>query len=151
TMRAVRLTRCIAWAYDVLEMQVSGPGWLNEVRFDISAKAATPAKEAEMREMLQGLLAERFKMTVHHQTKDLPALVLTVAKNGPKLKPNQVEGNPSFSTGKLTLKGDGATVRQLIEFLSQQARAPIVDQTGLTGRFDYAVDINSYVTEEIMK
>ena len=151
TMKSVRMITAIRWAYDVLEYQVSGPAWMNEVRFDITAKAATPAKEAEMRLMLQGLLAERFKLTVHHQVKELPALVLTVGKNGHKLTPAETEGNPSFSTGKMTLTGKGATLGQMIEFLSRQVRNPIIDQTGLTGRFDYFVDINSYITEEIMK
>jgi uncharacterized protein (TIGR03435 family) len=151
TMKSVRMITCIRWAYDVLEYQVSGPAWMNEVRFDVTAKAATPAKEAEMRLMMQALLAERFKLTVHHQVKELTALVLTVGKNGHKLTPVETEGNPSFSTGKLTLTGKGATLAQMIQFLSREIRNPIVDQTGLTGRFDYAVDISTYVTEEILK
>src|SRR5215471_5353018 len=52
TMRNLRLTACIRWAYGVQEYQVSGPGWLNDVWFDISAKAAFPAKEGELRLML---------------------------------------------------------------------------------------------------
>jgi uncharacterized protein (TIGR03435 family) len=149
TMRNMRLTGVIRWAYNVLDVQVSGPDWLNTTRFDIVAKAATPAKEPELRTMMQKLLADRFKLELHRQTKEVNAMVLTVAKNGHKLKEVQEEGSPSFSTGRLNLTGKGATIAQLITFLSRETRQPIVDQTGLTGRYDYFLDINAYVTEEM--
>jgi uncharacterized protein (TIGR03435 family) len=151
TMRGVPMTACIRWAYNVQDFQISGPGWLNEARFDIAAKAGTQAPEAELRRMMQALLAERFKLAVHSETKEVPALILTVGKNGHKLKSNQVEGSPSFKSGKLNLTGQGATIGQLTEFLSREMRQPVIDQTGLTGRFDYFLDINAYVTDEIRK
>ena len=104
-MRNARLTACIRWAYDVLEYQVSGPAWMNDAWFDISAKAASPANEAELRRMLQTLLAKRFQLTLHREIKDVPALILTVGKNGHKLQPVEAEGSPSFTTGKLNLTG----------------------------------------------
>src|SRR5689334_10668616 len=67
TMHNMRLTGVIRWAYNVLDVQVSGPDWLNTSRFDIIAKAGTPAKEPEMQRMMQTLLADRFKLEVHHQ------------------------------------------------------------------------------------
>ena len=149
TMRNIRLTGAIRWAYNVLDVQVSGPDWLNTTRFDIVAKAGAPAKEPEMREMMQRLLAERFKLELHRQTKDVNAMILTVAKGGHKLKEVEQEGSPSFSTGKLNLTGKGATLAQLISFLSREIRLPIVDQTGLTGRYDYFMDINAYITDEM--
>ena len=151
TMRNLRMTACIRWAYGVQDFQISGPGWLNEARFDIVAKAGTQAPEADLRKMMQALLADRFKLVVHRETKEMTALILTVGKNGHKLKPTDVEGSPSFQTGKLNLTGKGATIAQLTEFLSRELRQPVVDKTGLTGRFDYFLDINAYVTEEIRK
>jgi len=151
TMRNVRLTACIRWAYSVTEQQISGPGWLNDVWFDITAKSEAPAKETDLRLMLQALLAERFKLTLHRQNKEISALILTVGKNGHKLQAAETEGSPSFKTGKLNLTGQGATLSQLTEFLSRELRNPVVDQTGLTGRFNYFLDINAYVTEEIRK
>jgi uncharacterized protein (TIGR03435 family) len=151
TMRNVRLTTCLRWAYNVTEFQVSGPGWLNEVFFDITAKAAGPAKEAELRQMMQTLLADRFKLTQHRQTKEISAMVLTIGKGGHKLKPVETDEPPSFKTGKLNLTGKGATLAQLVEFISHELRNPIVDQTGLTGRFDYFLDIASYFTEEMQR
>ena len=149
TMHNMRLTGAIRWAYNVLDVQVSGPDWLNTTRFDIVAKAGAPAKEPEMRKMMQKLLAERFKLEFHRQTKEVNAMVLTVAKGGHKLKEVGQEGSPSFSTGKLNLTGKGATITQLISFLSREIRLPIVDQTGLTGRYDYFMDINAYITDEM--
>jgi uncharacterized protein (TIGR03435 family) len=151
TMRNARLTACIRWAYNVPEFQVSGPAWLNEVWFDINAKAAGPAKEAELRLMMQTLLADRFKLTLHRQIKETSALVLTIGKGGHKLKPVETQDPPSFKTGKLNLTGKGATIAQLIEFLSRELRNPIVDQTGLAGRFDYFLDIAPYFTEDMQR
>ena len=78
-------------------------------------------------------------------------MVLTVGKGGHKLKPVETDEAPSFKTGKLNLTGKGATIAQLIEFLSRELRNPLVDQTGLTGRFDYFMDIAPYFTEEMQR
>jgi len=121
------------------------------LRFDISAKAAAASPESEMRLLLQRLLADRFGLALHKQTQEKQVLVLTVAKGGHKLKEVEKEGSPSFRTGKLNLTGQGATLGQLTAFLSGELRVPILDQTGLTGRYDYFLDINSFVTDEIRK
>jgi uncharacterized protein (TIGR03435 family) len=149
TMQNVRLTTCIRWAYDVQEQQISGPAWLNDTWFSIFAKADTPAGEPALRQMLQTLLMQRFHLVFHRQSKELSTYVLVVAKNGHKLEPTDVEGSPSFQTGKMNLTGKGATVGQLIEFLSREIHIPIIDQTGLTGRFNYFLDINAYVSDEL--
>jgi uncharacterized protein (TIGR03435 family) len=151
TMRNYRMMSCIRWAYDIQEYQVSGPGWLTEVSFDIVAKAGTAASDAELRRMMQALLAERFKLAVHRETKEMQGLILTIGKNGHKLEPNPVEGSPSFKTGKLNLTGNGATLSQMTEFLSRQMRQPVVDQTGLTGRFNYFLDVSQHITEEVQR
>jgi uncharacterized protein (TIGR03435 family) len=149
TLRSQSLAAIVRWAYDINEIELSGPGWINETFFDVSAKAAAPAKEAELRVMMRTLLADRFHLESHRQSKELSALILTVGKTGHKLKEVQEEGSPSFQTGKLNLTGRGATVAQLTKFLSHELRQPVVDQTGLAGRYDYFLDINKYVTEEM--
>jgi uncharacterized protein (TIGR03435 family) len=151
TMRAYRVAACIQWAYSVQEAQIDGPGWLNETQFDIVAKAAGPASEAEMRVMMQTLLADRFKLALHRETREVPKLVLSVAKSGHKLEPVETQDPPSFQTGKLNLTGKGAMVSQLADFFAKELHKPILDQTGLTGRYNYFLDINAYVTEEILK
>jgi uncharacterized protein (TIGR03435 family) len=142
----------IAWAYGVQTYQVLGlPGALNNTRFEVAAKAATPAPESELRLMLQNLLAERFKLKLHREKREMSALVLTVPKNGHKLRGNNVEGSPSFTTGAMNLTGVGATIGQMTDFLSREVQIPVVDQTGLTGRYNYHLDIRSYVTDEIKR
>ena len=151
TMRNIRLNACIRWAYDIQEYQVAGPNWLNDVAFDIFAKSAAPATEADLRKMLQTLLANRFKLTFHNETREIPALILVVSSKGHKLKPAEKPGDPSFKTGKMSLTGEGATLDELTRFLSHELREAVIDQTGLKGLFNYTLDINAYVTDEIKK
>src|SRR5664279_6215744 len=73
-------------AYGVKNYQVTGPGWLDTERYDITAKVPKGATKDDLKLMLQGLLAERFKLTLHHETKELPMYALVVGKGGPKLK-----------------------------------------------------------------
>lgn len=84
TMRRVSLKSCIQWAYRVNGFQISGPSWLASDRFDITAKVASPAKDDQLRLMLQTLLAERFKLVLHSDQKEQHVFVLTVSKGGPK-------------------------------------------------------------------
>jgi len=151
TMRNLRMKSCLAWAFDLEENLIQGPDWINDTWFDILAKASGPATVPELRRMLQSLLAARFKLAHHPETKEIPVLILTIAKNGSKLQPTETEGSPSFKTGKLNLTGQGATLSQLTHFLSHELHMPIVDRTGLTGRFNYFLDVNAYITEEIRK
>lgn len=155
TMRNARMRTILRWAYDIQEPQIVGPDALiqmmDQMRFDISAKAVATATEAEMRVMLQTLLAERFQLKVHQEKREIPAFVLTVAKGGHKLKPPTGEGPPRFTTGNMNLTGERATIAQLTEFLARQLRAPIVDQTNLTGQYNYFLDILADVTPEVLE
>ena len=60
-------------------------------------------------------------------------------------------GKMKIASGKMSFTGKGATLAQLTDFLSHELRFPVIDQTGLTGRFDYFLDIASYITDEIRK
>jgi uncharacterized protein (TIGR03435 family) len=73
-------------AFDVKNFQIVGPGWLDTERFDITATMPPDTTKEQFRAMLQNLLAERFKLTVHRETKELPMYSLVVAKGGPKMK-----------------------------------------------------------------
>jgi uncharacterized protein (TIGR03435 family) len=150
-IRNMRLADTIRWAYNVQPYQVVAPSWTNDVRFDISAKAASAAPESELRLMLQSLLADRFKLALHQEIRELPVLLLTVNKNGHKLQQTTTEGTPSFKTGKMNLTGAGASISQLTEFLSREVRTPVVDRTGLTGKYNFFLDIGSFVTDEIRR
>lgn len=79
----------IAEAYKVKAFQITGPDWLNNLggqRFDIQAKIPDGATKEQTPEMLQALLAERFKLVVHRDEKEHPVIALVVGKGGPKLK-----------------------------------------------------------------
>jgi len=151
TMRNTRLSGLIRWAYGVQDVQVVGPDWLQDAWFEVFAKSAGEAPVGELREMLRNLLAERFKLDVHRDHKEMTALVLSVSKNGHKLVAVDAEGSPSFQTGKLNLTGRGATIGQMCDFIARELHDPVIDQTGLAGRYNYFLDIEPYFTEESRK
>ncbi len=115
---------------------VGGPAWLDSDRWDIVAKAES--RTANMLPMIRSLLAERFKLTVHHETKERPIYLLTVARRdgrlGPSLRPTT--GPTSFlgSTGIVT--GRAVTMRQLAALLGSAAGRPVTDRTGLRDTYD---------------
>jgi uncharacterized protein (TIGR03435 family) len=86
-MGFVTLTDLIVEAWELKPHQVSGPDWLSKERFDIQAKLPDGAAPDQIPQMLRTLLAERFGMTTHMETRALAASALVVGKNGPKLKP----------------------------------------------------------------
>jgi uncharacterized protein (TIGR03435 family) len=148
-MQNVSLKSAIRWAYHVMDYQVSGPDWLNFERFDIAAKAAEPASEDQMRMMLQALLAERFKLALHRETKELPAYVLVVAKGGLKFHESQTEGEPVLNPDKarMGVEVKGVPATQFIEMLSNILHAPVINKTGLEGRYDATVNVGKYMPD----
>jgi len=79
------LADLIRIAYKVKAYQVVGPDWMTQQRFEMQAKIPEGVSEDKVPEMLQALLAERFKLTIHRDKKELPVYALIVGKNGPKL------------------------------------------------------------------
>jgi len=122
----VTLKNVLTNAYGVKGFQISGPGWLDSERYDIVAKLPRGATKEQFMVMLQNLLAERFKLTLHREKRDLPMYALVVGKNGPKLKesvddPPPKEGDapkvggpaadgPPPPPGKLPMGRDGFPV-----------------------------------------
>ena len=147
TMRSVTLKSAIRWAWHVSEFQVSGPDWLDSERFEITGKAPGPATEEQLRLMMQTLLRERFKLVLHRQTKELSAYVLVVGKNGPKVRETKTEGEASIDINQrqLSVNVQRAPVSQLIDMMSNLLRAPVIDMTGLTGRYDLTLNVAKYV------
>ena len=86
TYSNVSLKQVLTNAYGIKSYQINGPKWLDSERFDIVAKIAMGSTKEQFQMMLQNLLAERFKLAVHHETKELPIYALVVGKGGPKLK-----------------------------------------------------------------
>jgi uncharacterized protein (TIGR03435 family) len=134
-----------------------GPGWLDKTRFDIEAKydvAKYPNLTRDQRQaMLQDLLADRFKLAIHHESKEFPVYALVTAKGGAKLtetKPENLQKSKLYGVmcmHKGGRKGDiemeGCTMTQFSDSLSGYARNDlgrrVIDQTGLNGYYTIAL------------
>jgi uncharacterized protein (TIGR03435 family) len=147
TMRNLNLRVIATWAYNLQWSQIAGPPWIDSDRFDIIAKAAKPLPEDEMRPLLQTLLAERFHFASHRETRDVEVLALTAPKGGHKMTPsNKTEATrgPRQDPARGTVI-EGVTLGELCENMSHDANSiPIVDMTGLAGRFDFTFNIQKY-------
>jgi uncharacterized protein (TIGR03435 family) len=137
----VTLKGLIMRAYGVKEYQITGPDWLDSNGYDIVATIPHDATEAQLPQMLQTLLAERFKLTLRHKTKDLPVYALVAGKNGPKLQPVEQEESFSMRIGPKGRHIEGKSrLAGLCEFLSRTMDRPVVDMTGLKGVYDITLD-----------
>lgn len=145
TIRSVRLQSIIAWAYNVKDFQVTGPGWFTDERYDIVAKAGAPVLEEQLRAMLQTLVAERFKVELHRQTKETSLYALVVAKGGPKIEESSGDGPQTFGGRGMKAEARNTTMTQLADALPNMMRAPVLDMTGLKGKYNFAVDLTSYI------
>jgi uncharacterized protein (TIGR03435 family) len=147
TIRNRNLRAIAGWAYQLQWSQIDGPSWIDSDRFDIIAKAAKPLSEDEMRPMLQTLLAERFHFVSHRATRNAEVLALTVPKGGHKMTPSrntEGPGAPRQDPARGTVI-EGVTLAELCEELSHDARSvPLLDMTGLTGRFDFTFNVQKY-------
>jgi uncharacterized protein (TIGR03435 family) len=151
TMRNVSMRAAIHWAYDVPEYQVSGPAWLASEHYDITAKAAGAAPEDQLRLMLRALLADRFKLATHAEQKAMPYYLMTVAKGGPKFKESTEEGEPVLAPGpnNSTAVIRRVPISQFVDMLQPILQAPIVDETGLKGRYDATLNIGALISTPI--
>jgi uncharacterized protein (TIGR03435 family) len=146
TLRNYSLTMLISMAWHIERPQVIGPETLNSQRYDIVAKAGREATDDEKLLMLQTLLAERLKLTFHREDRQMDVLAMVVPKGGHKMTPSTVTGPTQNRTDPV--KGrmvEGAIISELARELASEAQMPIVDLTGLTGRFDFPFNPQKYV------
>jgi len=158
----------LQYAYRVKDAQIVGaPGWIDSEHYDIEAKTDDSSADAQrkltsdeqgaqLRLMLQSLLADRFKLTLHHDTKELPIYTLVVAKNGPKLhesaatpddpaplRPPTPDGpqprNSMRMMGRGNLSINAGSLDMFAELLSHQLGLLIVNKTGLKGIYDFTL------------
>ncbi len=143
TLRAL-----VLFAYDVPGFQVSGgPGWQASEHFDIVAKPATgddgkgdeKADINVVRARTRALLAERFGLVVHRESKELASYELGVGKNGPKMKATSGEGD-GITRDRGVLTGSGAEMNSLSRVLVMIVGRPVVDRTGLTAKYDFKLE-----------
>jgi bla regulator protein blaR1 len=152
----------IQQAWDVRGFQISGgPGWLDTERYDITAKGDGPGlSEEEMGKLpeaqrnklmeeilmrLRALLADRFQLKPHRDTKELPVYALIVAKGGPKIQPAKEDGSPG---GQMSMRRSGAgaeitgnkvPLSHLVHLLSDLAGRTVLDKTGLKENYDFKI------------
>ncbi len=153
-------------AYDLETYQINGPAWMNSERYDIVAKVPAGATKEQVGAMWQNLLAERFGVELHHEPREFQVQELVVDKGGSKLKetdwdpaaplppgPPQRDKNGGLASpgqvNMITPRENGASVHavakaqqisQLTALLANQLNLPILDKTGLTGKYDYVID-----------
>jgi uncharacterized protein (TIGR03435 family) len=137
---------------------VGGPGWVDSERYSINAAVEGAQSQEQMRgPMMQALLEERFYVKVHRETREIPVYALTVARGGPKLPPFRegscnpidftkfppsVPEKPCPSLGKpdgpnVTIDAQGATVADFCKFFLSRLDRPVIEKTGLRGRFNF--------------
>lgn len=148
--RNTTLRTIIAAAYDLDASRVAGgPAWLDSDRFSIEARTSAPSQTQRLA-MLQALLAERFKLALHHEKHVRPVYILRVSKDGPKMKPKPASGRGLSDcyvrpvNGQIHLQCRRTAMPDLIEALYRYALyyidRPIVDLTGLKGSYDLQLD-----------
>ncbi len=140
-MTNVTLKQCIRYGYEISEPQiVGGPAWIDELRFDIVAKAEVPpADDFELLTMLQPLLADRFQLAVHHETRTMPGYALIAAKNGIHAKVSDPGTKFSGNSTHTTMRVTGCTMQVLAIRLSAMLHRPVVDMTQDTHAFDFSL------------
>jgi uncharacterized protein (TIGR03435 family) len=136
----VTLRRCIQGAYGLPESQIiGGPKWMDELRFEIVAKADHPAGDGELSLMLQSLLAERFKLALHRDTQTRAGYALTVAKGGVKATPSDPAAPATTNRSRGMLEAKGLPIPRLATKLSDVLGVPVVDLTGDSRSFDFTL------------
>ena len=150
----VTLKSLVQWAWVFPRARVfGGPAWFDSARFNIEARAdssvddqlqklaASDAGRAEKQAMVRALLAGRFNLKVHLESRQMPIYALVLDKGGPKFKPSQVNGttiNQSSSSMRteISVRGSDDTLALLADALARPLGRPVMNRTGLQGRYD---------------
>jgi uncharacterized protein (TIGR03435 family) len=142
----VTVVQMLRNAYGIQEFQIAGgPGWVGVDRFDIEGTMAPGSKPADWQPMLQTLLAERFKLAFHRESRQASIYSLVVAKSGHKLTPGDRAKCPNvtgcgFNASPTQIVGESVSMSQLAARLSRSIGIPVEDNTGLTGLFDLKLE-----------
>jgi uncharacterized protein (TIGR03435 family) len=141
TLTNVSLADCIRFAYGLSsDSQLAGPDWIKskELRYDIVAKTAPGTTREQALQMMQAMLAERFKLAFHREQRVLAYYALEVAKGGPKmpLASDAPATAPNGIQGQLRIVSNRMPMAIVVTLLSRYMRAFVVDRTGLAGEFE---------------
>jgi uncharacterized protein (TIGR03435 family) len=142
----ITLGEFIQMAYGVRRYQVQGEDWITAPaanRYDIVAKAAAPATEAELQHMLAPLLEDRFHLKTHRETRVLPVYVLVQAKGGAKVTPGNGGAQNVSPDPAGGFRFRNYPIGGLLALMSAMPTIgrPVIDRTGLTGRYDFSANL----------
>lgn len=163
----ITASQLIRYAYDMQEFQIiGGPSWLRSSRFDVSAKAEGPTTQDRMRLMVRRLLADRFGLRAHAESRELSTYALVVARAdgrlGEHMRPSAIDCQAIIAAGKVRpptaaaaaglppqcawriaitassaqMMVDGVQLARFATLLGPMARRTVVDRTGLAGTYD---------------
>jgi bla regulator protein BlaR1 len=139
-MKNITLREAVRMAYHLNEPELfGGPKWVDTEHFDIEGKTASPVPRDQIMQMLQSLLADRFKVKVHRETRELPVYALTIAKNGPKL-PTAATPDGGISSAPRNVTAKGAMIDTLVRMLGDLLMRPVLNRTGLEGIYNIRLD-----------
>lgn len=131
----------IQLAWHVRDVQVSGgPVWISNSGFDVVAKGDPAATDDQFRQMVQALLADRFLLVLHREMRVLPVYVLVLGKDAPKVRESSESSRPNVKTTKGLIDATKIRLTILAQLLSASLDRPVLDQTGLAGRYDFRLE-----------
>jgi uncharacterized protein (TIGR03435 family) len=139
TATKVTLQRMVSVAYGMTLPRVIGPEWLDRDHFDIAGRSPEGVPDSELRPMLQALLKDRFHLTVHSETKEMPVYDLVVAKGGVKMAVYPALERPLDDPpvrGFPMMRGT-ATTAELADMMTFFVNRPVINKTGPTERYNY--------------
>ena len=157
TVTGATLKQLITMCYGILDFQISGgPGWIVTDRFDVEAKAEAPSPlpdgqrrtdaqlkvfDDQFKERVQIMLADRFQLQVRESTKEMSIYALVQAKDGSKLVPaDAAAGNQGTHMNRGTMTATASTMDSLAKSMSGTVGRPVVNKTGLLGKFDWKLE-----------
>jgi len=133
------LKAIIEVAYGVRDFQIGGPGWLDAISVDITAKPQAGYKHEHLQPLLRYLLADRFKLVVHRDSKDVSGFALVIAKSGPKV-PEATQPRGFFTVRPGLIACTRVTSAELARALARMVGRPVVDRTGLAAAYDVRME-----------
>jgi uncharacterized protein (TIGR03435 family) len=139
TMDNLTIKQIILAAYRIQNHQYVGPAWLENERYNIDAKAESKVEYPDLMAMLQNLLAERFQLVVHHESKSVPGYALVVTKGGLKVRPAEGEGS-SMNSNNTKLTATHVNTDRIGKFVSNVLGQPVEDETGVKDSFSFVLE-----------
>jgi uncharacterized protein (TIGR03435 family) len=142
----VSLRECIAFAYNIAtgrDYELSGPDWLDSEKFDVTATFPPETSRDRVRKMLQTLLADRFRLKTHRESRTLKAYALVAGKQEPRLKPSITAGDGAFIFGEGHVTARALSMSDLADRLSGavfKLERPVMDMTGIQGAYDFTLE-----------